>query len=375
MLPLRYLLIACMIGLISTGISAQIAYRVEDVPNVQLIDSTRFVTDPGDIINEADEAALNHRLAVFRDSLQVEIAVVVLPAYDDDAYGSAREFAHELFNTWGIGDRETNRGLLIQLITCDEQREITFETGYGLEGELTDGLCKLIQTRRMIPLMKNGGYGPGLLSGLEEVRKVLTKESTLEAEEADEKAQKIAENDRLIKTIAFIWWALGLAVAVFLLFMECSEARHARSFSEVKQTGQDLNFAVIGAGLLFCQLPVALLYFLLKLIFWRQLRPRVKCDKCGAVGHFKQEKGYPIKRQENYGTLKIYHYVCRDCGRIKAEKVFKQKENWGSGGGGGSSHGRDSSSRSSWSSGSSSSSRGGSWGGGSSGGGGASSRF
>lgn len=375
MLPLRYLLIACMIGMISTGMSAQITYRVEDVPNVQLIDSTRFVTDPGDIIDEADEAALNHRLAVFRDSLQVEIAVVVLPAYDDDAYGSAREFAHELFNTWGIGDRETNRGLLIQLITCDEQREITFETGYGLEGELTDGLCKLIQTRRMIPLMKNGGYGPGLLSSLEEVRKVLTKESTLEAEEADEKAQKIAENERLIKTIAFIWWALGLAVAVSLLLMECSEARRATSFSKVKQTGQALNFAVIGAGLLFCQLPVALLYFLLKLIFWRQLRPRVKCDTCGAVGHFKQEKGYPIKRQKNNGTLKIYHYVCRDCGRIKAEKVFKQKENWGSGGGGGSSHGRDSSSRSSWSSGSSSSSRGGSWGGGSSGGGGASSRF
>ena len=44
--------------MMSTGMSAQIAYRVEDVPNVQLIDSTRFVTDPGDIINEADEAAV-----------------------------------------------------------------------------------------------------------------------------------------------------------------------------------------------------------------------------------------------------------------------------------------------------------------------------
>ena len=116
---------------------------------------------------------------------------MVLPAYDDDAYGSAREFAHELFNTWGIGDRETNRGLLIQLITCDEQREITFETGYGLEGELTDGLCKLIQTRHMIPLMKNGDYGLGLLAGLEEVRKALTNESMLET---DERAEKIKEN-------------------------------------------------------------------------------------------------------------------------------------------------------------------------------------
>lgn len=59
-------------------------YRVEDVPNVQLIDYTRFVSDPADAINEADEAALNQRIGHLRDSLDVEIAVVVLPAIDGD---------------------------------------------------------------------------------------------------------------------------------------------------------------------------------------------------------------------------------------------------------------------------------------------------
>ena len=81
----------------------------------------------------------------------MEIAIVVLPAIDGDTYGSAREFANELFNTWSIGKKETDRGLLIQLITNEDNRENTFEVGYGLEGELTDGLCKLIQKHRMIP--------------------------------------------------------------------------------------------------------------------------------------------------------------------------------------------------------------------------------
>ena len=75
-----------MVALTTWSAAAQTTYRVEDVPNVQLIDYTRFVSDPNDSI-------------------------------DGDKYGSAREFANELFNIWGIGNRETNRGLLILLIT------------------------------------------------------------------------------------------------------------------------------------------------------------------------------------------------------------------------------------------------------------------
>ena len=187
---LHHSLIALLVALTTWSATAQTTYRVEDVPNVQLIDYTRFVTDPNDSIDEADEAALNQRIGYLRDSLDVEIAVVVLPAIDGDTYGSAREFANELFNTWGIGKKETDRGLLILLITNEDNREITFEVGYGLEGELTDGLCKLIQKRRMIPPMKEGRYGEGLLAGLEEVRKILTGESTLEA---DAKAEELDE--------------------------------------------------------------------------------------------------------------------------------------------------------------------------------------
>ena len=97
---LHHSLIALLVALTTWSATAQTTtYRVEDVPNVQLIDYTRFVSDPNDAIDEADEAALNQRIGYLRDSLGVEIAVVVLPAIDGDKYGSAREFANELFNT------------------------------------------------------------------------------------------------------------------------------------------------------------------------------------------------------------------------------------------------------------------------------------
>ena len=359
---LHHSLIALLVALTTWSATAQTTtYRVEDVPNVQLIDYTRFVSDPADAINEADEAALNQRIGYLRDSLDVEIAVVVLPAIDGDKYGSAREFANELFNTWGIGKKETNRGLLILLITNEDNREITFEVGYGLEGELTDGLCKLIQKRRMIPPMKEGRYGEGLLAGVEEVRKVLTGESTLEAEEGD-------DTNAFVIMVCSIWWLLGGGAFAALFSKERKLAKTATSYSEVKELRREHNISVIGTGLLFCQFPMMLLYLLMRLLFRRQLTPQVKCEQCGAVRHFTQEKGYPTKEKQPLGKLWTYHYVCTECGHVREEKLFKQALTSGGSG----SISSDKSSSSSWSGGSSS---GGSWGGGSSGGGGASSRF
>ena len=369
MKTLRYLFLACLLGVMAMdGVAAEMKpYRVADVPNVQLKDSTRFVSDPPDAINAADEAALNSRIARLRDSLGVEIAIVVIPMYDASVYGSAREFANELFNTWGIGDKETNRGLLIQLITYKRQREITFETGYGLEGELTDGLCKLIQERRMIPIMKDGRYGEGLLAGLEEVSKALQGRSTLEAEKRE-------ANKRLAIILASIWWLLGAAAFGWLLYLHRRTAKEPENLFNVQETNRYDNIIVIVAGVLLLQLPAALLYFLVKLLISRQLTPRIKCPKCGVVSSFRQEKGYPVKQKKKKGTLRIYHYICCNCGYVKVEKLYERKENWWSGDGGGGGSYRDLSDRdnsSSWSSGSG----GGSWGGGSSGGGGASSRF
>ena len=374
---------------------------MEDVPNVQLIDYTRFVSDPNDSIDEADEAVLNQRIGYLRDSLDVEIAVVVLPAIDGDKYGSAREFANELFNTWGIGKKETDRGLLILLITNEDNREITFEVGYGLEGELTDGLCKLIQKRRMIPPMKEGRYGEGLLAGLEEVRKVLTKDSTLEAEKRRKTWNRI-----------LIWWLVGLFYYCFYLYEERKKAQYSVHIATMDRANRKANSLALGMGIFFFQIPAMLIYFLVKWIFRRQFVAECYCPECGAMGHFKRVKKDQVREEtlvkvysvwcrnchhtavldirrrqkpalcpecRSIGTLDldtvkemqlitldVYHFACRNCGHIVEEKLpARVKEKHASSDSGyylgGSSDGDSDS--------------GGSWGGGSSGGGGASSRF
>ena len=107
-------------------VEAQHRYTVKDVPNVQLQDYTRYVSDPENVLKKDNIVILDKRIAYLRDSIGVETAIVVLPAIDTGRYGSAKEFATELFNTWGIGDKETHNGLLILLLTADGEREIVF---------------------------------------------------------------------------------------------------------------------------------------------------------------------------------------------------------------------------------------------------------
>ena len=56
---LHHSLIALLVALTTWSATAQTIYRVEDVPNVQLTDRTRFVSDPADAIRPADEETLN----------------------------------------------------------------------------------------------------------------------------------------------------------------------------------------------------------------------------------------------------------------------------------------------------------------------------
>ena len=151
----------CAIGQTSTEAEEQPSkgYTIEQVPNVQLENAAHYVTDPQGILSAQQRDSLNTISRQLRDSTTTQMAIVVLPAIDREKYADAREFAFELFNYWKLGEKKVDNGLLILLLTNPDEREITFEVGYGLEEYLPDGLCKYIQTELMIPKMKGGDYG------------------------------------------------------------------------------------------------------------------------------------------------------------------------------------------------------------------------
>ena len=94
--------------------SAPTRYTVETVPQTEIL-SWSYVTDLSGVVSPSQKDSLNALCHFAKDSLQSEIAVVVLPAIDNGKYGSLHEFGVELFNKWGIGGKDSEKGLLIVL--------------------------------------------------------------------------------------------------------------------------------------------------------------------------------------------------------------------------------------------------------------------
>lgn len=62
-----------------------------------------------------------------------QLVIVTIPSLQGNAIEA---IALQIFRSWGIGDKETNTGLLV--LIARKEKQIKIETGYGLEGQVTD---------------------------------------------------------------------------------------------------------------------------------------------------------------------------------------------------------------------------------------------
>lgn len=136
-------------------------YTVDNLPKVHLADKTRYVCNPAGVLSQAACDSIDAMLYALEQQTGIETVVAALPSIgEEDCF----DFCHKLLNQWGVGKKEKNNGLVVLLVT--DQRCIQFYTGYGLEGVLPDAICKRIQTRYMIPFLKDGEWDAGMVAGL-----------------------------------------------------------------------------------------------------------------------------------------------------------------------------------------------------------------
>lgn len=156
------LLLACTSGVLAA------TYRVEEVPNVQQADRRRYVSNPDGILSDRTVMRLDSLCGALRERGIAQVAVV---AVDDIAGGDTFSFAIDLFRRWGVGRAGTDNGLGVLLVR--DLHEIRFVTGGGLEGVLTDALCKRIQMKYMLPYFREGNYDAGMTAGLQAAAQLL----------------------------------------------------------------------------------------------------------------------------------------------------------------------------------------------------------
>lgn len=143
-------------------------YTVENIPKVHLQNKMQYVSNPAGVLTRAAADSIDRMLYALEEKTGIETVVAVVPSIGQ---ADCFDFAHELLNQWGVGKKGKNNGLVILLVT--DQRCIQFYTGYGLEGDLPDAICKRIQTQYMIPYLKGGDWNRGMVAGVNAVCKRL----------------------------------------------------------------------------------------------------------------------------------------------------------------------------------------------------------
>jgi uncharacterized protein len=120
-----------------------------------------LINDFADIIPEEYE----QRMSLFaREVLSKTSSTLTLVTLKDIGGDDIDDFTNRLYEKWGIGEKGKDKGVMILLALTE--RKVRIEVGYGLEHIITDGLAGQIRDTAMMPYLKKGQFGQGLLNGL-----------------------------------------------------------------------------------------------------------------------------------------------------------------------------------------------------------------
>ena len=139
-------------------------YTVQEIPMVHLQDSTRYVSNPDNILSTSAVATMDSILHSLKQKTGIQTLVVAVTGIEG---GDCFDFAHRLGQEWGVGQKGRDNGLVILLST--DERCVQFATGYGLEGVLPDAICKRIQSRYMVEHLGKDDWDAGMVAGIRAV--------------------------------------------------------------------------------------------------------------------------------------------------------------------------------------------------------------
>lgn len=297
-------------------------YNVADVPNPRNESVFNWVSNPNQILDQSCVEKVNKMLAQLEDSLNIEVAVVALPSIGED---TPTEFAHKLFEHWGIGKKADDNGLLILLVL--DQRKVTFETGYGLEGVLPDALCFRIQQKAMVPWFKEGNFDEGMVQGVQAVTLTLYGSDYESASQDTWDIYKEKFWNFLIDLPLIshpIFWIVLILLNVIVGFVMANRAR-PKNNSASAAIHVLTHYSPLGCGCLILFFPIWPALFVVSLWYkyyqYRRVVLQSKtCESCKAVALqlLPDELAEPLlstsERMENQLKSAIHRiYRCNSC--------------------------------------------------------------
>jgi uncharacterized protein len=125
-----------------------------------------YVNDFAELLSVQIRTQIEDQLSLLEKDTTSQVAVVTIKSLEGN---SIEDYTSRLFESWGIGKKGSDNGVLF--IIAKDERKVRIEVGYGLEGILTDGRAGRILDEDVLPYFKKSDYEKGIAAGVKSIEK------------------------------------------------------------------------------------------------------------------------------------------------------------------------------------------------------------
>ncbi len=175
---------------------------IQDLPNPRQTNGG-WVTDMAEVLTYETEQSLNSSISKFEQETTIEIAVVTV--LNSHPFSSQKAFTKELFNTWSIGKRNSNNGLLLAIFIAERRVEIV--TGSGLEKILPSAKLEAILNSTILPNLAKNDFNEATVVGVQSLISTLYDEILT-----------LRKQRGVIEQFTYLFWQIFLTVMIAICF-------------------------------------------------------------------------------------------------------------------------------------------------------------
>lgn len=150
------ILLAALLGWLLLGVPVWGAEVIPPRP-------ARYFNDFALAVSKATAEKLNGELETLEKTDTSQIIAVVYSKMTSAS--SVEDFTYRTAQAWGFGQKGKNNGAV--LFVFIQEHKIYIQVGYGLEGVLTDALCRQIIETEIKPKFRVNDFDGGLTAGVE----------------------------------------------------------------------------------------------------------------------------------------------------------------------------------------------------------------
>lgn len=174
----------------------------------------RWITDKAGFLSPQTVAALDRELELFEKSTGHQFIIYI----DRSTQGyPIEEWAVHAYEAWGVGQKGSDDGLALFIMT--EDRKLRIEVGYGLEHIIPDATASRIVDRILLPSIRDGNQDTGVTQAVAQLVSIISGEGDPLAQEpgSGDTPRKISPGGRIL---------MGLLV-IFFIFLLITNPRLA----------------------------------------------------------------------------------------------------------------------------------------------------